>query len=326
MTASQCCRHVVFERSIPPAPATLQHAHLAEDLGCGQLVAADGAWDAVAAGRGGSPLPSEDSFPDAEEDAVGAAQVSAAWSAPAVAGAAEPNTLAAAHLPPAPVPQPAHPATARLACPAAKPVLPRPPAPYQPLKAAAEAADAARRQEEAAGWRRLRQKADELALWHEYAAQLGISAEEVQSQEQQVQLHSQAADAVQQLQPGFAWSPEPAAGQAAENSWGAQQPLSSLPSPVQQRLWRPVAHNVETVAAAAPDTLASPLLEPSCGAASSCTEGSSTPASSSCLASEESSSLLSSAATSSSLGVAARCAKLRWTRHWAWDLAHRLQV
>ena len=57
---------------------------------------------------------------------------------------------------------------------------PMPPPPYNPLRAAAEQraqALASRRQQDAAGWRNLRAVADELALWHEYAAHLGIGGE-----------------------------------------------------------------------------------------------------------------------------------------------------
>lgn len=45
---------------------------------------------------------------------------------------------------------------------------------YNPLRADEQRAAAARRAELAAGWRQLRERADMLALWHEYAAELGV--------------------------------------------------------------------------------------------------------------------------------------------------------
>lgn len=205
---------------------------------------------------------------------------------------------------------PARPAAALPSAAPAKPVPPRPPAPYQPLKAAAEAAAAARRAEEAAGWRRLRQRADELALWHEYASELGISMDALQPEEQ-LRQGSQVLPLAALPQPAAAWGvAQPAAGSGAAGSWGTQQRLPVQLSPGQQRLWRPDGTDVrrsEPGPSAVPASLASPLLASSLD--DGCIDGSATPVSSSLLASEESSSLLSSASTSSSLGVGARCAR-----------------
>lgn len=175
--------------------------------------------------------------------------------------------------------------------------------PYQPLKAAAAAAAAAWQQGEAAGWRRLRQRADELVLWHEYAAELGISGEEPEREVQAPQNPLPGAAVSQSLPAGERL----AAGDGARGAMGSlgTAAFGSQPSPLHQRLWRPAAEP-PPAAAASPAALASPLLPPTCGPDSSCSDVSGTPVSSSCVPSEESSSVLSSAATSSSLGVGAR--------------------
>ncbi len=192
-----------------------------------------------------------------------------------------------------------------------------------------------RQREEAEGWRRLRQRADELALWHEYAAQLGISMDEAQQAQQaqqgQQMQHSLVPPPAPLTRHDAAWTAEQPAVVSADVSWGIEQRRALQPVPKQQRLWRPLDNRLpcpsEPAPAQLPAALPSPLLSPSCNAVSSCSDGSGTPASSSCLASEESSSLLSSATTSSSLGVGARCAGcggsyklrlaclLRWANH-----------
>lgn len=226
--------------------------------------------------------------------------------APPLAPATAADGRVGVTAPPAPVPT--SPAAALPSAAPAKPALPRPPAPYQPLKAAAEAAAAARRAEEAAGWHRLRQRADELALWHEYAAELGISMQA--PQQEQLEQDRQGTPLAPLPQPDAAWGvAQPAAGSGAAGSWGTQQRMSFQLSPGQQRLWRPGqidAGRSETGPSAEPASLASPLLATPLD--DGCTDGSGTPDSSSLLASEESSSPLSSASTSSSLGVGARCA------------------
>ncbi|KAI7843467.1 hypothetical protein COHA_002943 [Chlorella ohadii] len=285
-----------------------QHAHLAEDVGCDQLRVADGAWDAAAAGAGSIP-PSPEAVPAAEAQAAaagaGAAPDPCADPAAAAGGRVDAATCSVS-MPAGPTPPflTAHPA----------PAPPRPPAPYQPLKAAAEAAAAVRQREEAEGWRRLRQRADELALWHEYAAQLGISMDEAQQAQQaqqgQQMQHSLVPPPAPLTRHDAAWTAEQPAVVSADVSWGIEQRRALQPVPKQQRLWRPLDNRLpcpsEPAPAQLPAALPSPLLSPSCNAVSSCSDGSGTPASSSCLASEESSSLLSSATTSSSLGVGAR--------------------
>jgi murein DD-endopeptidase MepM/ murein hydrolase activator NlpD len=150
--------------------------------------------------------------------------------------------------------------------------------PYKPLKAAAEQAAAARQREASTGWRQLRQRADMLALWHEYAAELGIGAEQ-------------------------------ALGQQAAATWpsdGMQSPAGSpnppavglaVPAPhgQQLQLWR-----VGQPHPAGAEAVATPPLSPSASAArDNSSSGRTTPTTDSCLTD-------SSCATS--LGVAGRCA------------------
>lgn len=167
----------------------------------------------------------------------------------------------------------------------ALPVRPAP-HPYNPLKAAAERAAAARLEEEAAGWRRLRQRADNLALWHEYAVALGLEAEAEAHQEAQPQLPAAAAhcSSVGMVVP-------------------AVQPQHRCPEPApQQRLWQLGQPFQPEEPPAVPETLPSPLAPPSTGLESS---SSGTPASSSMLSSVDSSSYLPTESSISS-GVGAR--------------------
>ena len=261
----------------------LQHAR-PEERECEQLLAADGAWDVAMLAMGGR--------------AGGPDQKAAANAAPppACAAAAQPGSPAGAAACLAPALRSA--AAALPSSSAAPPPPQRPAVPYQPLKAAAAATAAARQQGEAAGWRRLRQRADELVLWHEYAAELGIGGEEPGCQAQAPQIPL----------PGVAVPQAPPAAECLAAGGGASANVGTAAcggqlAMLHQRLWRPAA---ETAPAASPAVLASPLLPCVCGPGSSCSEASGTPASSSCLPSEESSSVLSSAATSSSLGVGAR--------------------
>jgi hypothetical protein len=162
--------------------------------------------------------------------------------------------------------------------------------PYNPLKAAAEQAAAARQREAGVGWRQLHRRADMLALWHEYAAELGIGAEQALGQ---------------QAQQG------PALGQPASAAWPSDGTLSmaglpaapavglAVPDGQQLQLWR-VGQQHPAAAESTPPPVATPPPPPSASAGSdgSSSSGGATPTTDSCLTD-------SSCATS--LGVAGRC-------------------
>lgn len=170
--------------------------------------------------------------------------------------------------------------------PRARPALP----PYNPLRAVAERAAADRLAEEAAGWRRLRQRADELALWHEYAAALGLDGAEP------------AAGPPLLLEP----PPAVAAPRLAEGADAGTVRLPALvPVAERHRLWR---LGPPALLPAPPTVELSPLPPPSSstGGASSGSSSSGTPAGSSLLGSEASGSCAATESSTSSLGIGAR--------------------
>jgi hypothetical protein len=122
--------------------------------------------------------------------------------------------------------------------PAALGVPPRPP-PYNPLRAGAAAAQ---RERDAAAWRQLRERADRLVLWHEYASALGIGGEEIEQEKEQ----GEQPHALQLPQPPPA---EAALDPTAERlSQRAQLCSASTPVPAcdeagqqaqRKSLWRP---------------------------------------------------------------------------------------
>ena len=165
---------------------------------------------------------------------------------------------------------------------------PRPRQPYQPLRVAEERAAAARQQEAAAGWRQLRERADMLALWHQYAAELGIDGDS---------------------RPGVAGE----AGTYAAAAPSAPSPPAqevSVGVAVPRQLWQPAAQLAAAGTAVQPPLLATSPPAPSVGTAASSERISSAPLTAS--SDFGSTPLTASSAWSedseaTSLGVAGRC-------------------
>lgn len=160
-----------------PAPEGEQSAEPATDTSIACMLA----------GAGAAVQPSSGANENKQERGGSPAEPSAAWLADSPGWqAGEPYASGAAEEPATSEGQPvaaqaspllAQPAPAEEAL-ASNPQyqLARPRAPYHPLLADEQRAAAARQAELAAGWRQLRERADMLALWHEYAAELGMDA------------------------------------------------------------------------------------------------------------------------------------------------------
>lgn len=182
--------------------------------------------------------------------------------------------------------------------PAASQAPPR--APYNPLRADEQRAVAARRAEHAAGWRRLRERVDVLALWHEYATELGLDAAPIAADPAAASNAPAAAgDRAAQL---HVRPPMQAPG-CEESRAVAASPGLALPvfqsRPPNGRLWQPDRALPLAAIKAAPH-LATTLLPASVARESSASAGSSiTRASSSCM---------TTSSEGTSVGIAARWA------------------
>ncbi|KAL4435590.1 hypothetical protein ABPG77_002553 [Micractinium sp. CCAP 211/92] len=172
---------------------------------------------------------------------------------------------------------------------------PPPRAPYNPVRADEHRAAAARRAEQAAGWRRLRERADVLALWHEYAAELGLDAAPAAAtaSNSAAAADDTAAQLHGRLPTQAPWCEERRAEAASP---GLAVPVFQ-PRPLNGRLWQPDrAPSLAAIKAATQQ--ATSLLPTSAGLGSSAsTRDSVTRASSSCMA---------TSSEGTSIGVAAR--------------------
>ncbi|KAL4425211.1 hypothetical protein ABPG75_009227 [Micractinium tetrahymenae] len=162
--------------------------------------------------------------------------------------------------------------------------LPPPRAPYDPLRADEERAAAARQTELAAGWRQLRQRADMLALWHEYATELSMDSDDAAAGASPAAGSALAAGG-QATQPQQVEEPHMQAVWRRERSTDGASPGLAVPVlPPRQphsRLWQPGRQPL-----LAPASNTAPLGTPALSAGLEDSDGgcdSSTPASSSCL-------------------------------------------